>query len=289
MKIKKIGNIKVRVENNEEEILINDTYLQECINYIDKNFIKKVDISYPRYKDVDLEFLKQCPTIEEIALESEYLQDISGITHLKNLKVLSLSEETVIDGKNEIDLGKLLNLETLYLTWSKRIKGINKLLNLRELAIWKYKPKSKDLGELAPLKNLRKLILVQSNVENLNGISKLEKLRKVELNSLRKLNSLSDIKMLSEYLTNLEIESCKNVEDLIEIEHLERLESLTLANCGEISSIDFIKKLPDLKHLVFLGTNVLDGNLLPCVGINYVMFDNKKHYSHKIDFLNEIK
>lgn len=283
MKIKKVGNIKLRIENNKEEILINDTYLQECINYINDNFIKKVDISYPRYKGGNLEFLKHCPIIEEIALESECLQDISGITYLKNLKVLSLSEETVIDGKNGIDLGKLLNLETLYLTWSKKIKGINKLLNLTELAIWKYKPKSKDLGELAPLKNLRKLTLVQSHIENLNGISKLEKLRKVELNSLRKLNSLSDINMLNECLTILEIESCKNVEDLIKIGHLECLESLTLANCGEISSIDFIKKLPNLKKLVFLGTNVLNGDISPCVGINYVMFDNKKHYSHNIN------
>lgn len=287
MKIKKMGNIKLRVENNKEEILIDDTYLQECINYINDNSVKRVDVSYPRYKGVDLEFLKHCPVIEEIALESSFLQDISGVAYLKNLKVLNLSEETIIDGKNGIDLGSIASLETLYLTWSHKVKGINKLLNLKELAIWKYKPKNKNLEEFSKLRNLEKIILIQSNIVNLNGICNLEKLSEVELNNLRKLNSLSDINMLNECLTALEIESCKNVQDLMLIGSLESLQNLTLVNCGEISSIDFITKLPNLKSFVFLGTNVLNGDISPCIDINYVMFDHKKHYSHNINFFTQ--
>lgn len=287
MKIKKVGNIKLRVEDNKEEILIDDTYLQECINYINDNTIKKVDITSPRYQGIDVEFLKFCPEIEDISLNSELLQDISGITYLKSLKTLSLSESTVIDGKNAIDLGEFLQLETLYLTWSKKITGINKLLNLKKLTIRKYKPKSKDLEELTPLTNLKKLTLIQSNIVNLNGISKLERLSTVELNRLRKLNTLSDIDKLSKCLTTLDIELCKNIEDITTIESLECLETLAIVNCGDIPSIEFIKPLSNLKAIIFLETNILDGNLSPCLGINYVAFDNKKHYSHKLNFFRQ--
>ncbi|MFS3927322.1 hypothetical protein CHN50_18305 [Priestia aryabhattai] len=287
MKIKKVGNIKLRVEDNKEEILIDDTYLQECINYINDNTIKKVDITSPRYQSIDVEFLKFCPEIEDVSLNSEFLKDISGITYLKNLKTLSLSESTVIDGKNAVDLGEFLQLETLYLTWSKKITGINKLLNLKELAIWNYKPKSKDLEELTPLTNLKKLTLIQSNIVNLNGISKLERLSTVELNRLRKLNTLSDIDKLNKCLTTLDIELCKNIEDLTTIESLDCLKTLAIVNCGDIPSIEFIKPLSNLKAIIFLETNILDGNLSPCLGINYVAFDNKKHYSHKLNFFKQ--
>ncbi|WP_430487761.1 hypothetical protein [Priestia flexa] len=81
MKIRKVGNIKLRVEDNKEEILIDDTYLQECINYINDNTIKKADINSPRYQGIDVEFLKFCPEIEDVSLNSEFLKDISGITY----------------------------------------------------------------------------------------------------------------------------------------------------------------------------------------------------------------
>ena len=45
----------------------------------------------------------------------------------------------------------------------------------------------------------------------------------------------------------------------------------------------------DLDHLesfVFDGTTILDGDLTYCERLNFVFFNQKKHYSHKLKDLN---
>ena len=48
-----------------------------------------------------------------------------------------------------------------------------------------------------------------------------------------------------------------------------------------MKSLAFVKELPHLEFISFWDTNVLDGNIKYCEGINYVGFDNKRHYTHK--------
>ncbi|MFF3025431.1 hypothetical protein ACFVRR_22775 [Gottfriedia sp. NPDC057948] len=62
---------------------------------------------------------------------------------------------------------------------------------------------------------------------------------------------------------------------------INRLEELSLTNCGEIENIGFIKLMKNLKVFVFIDTNVVDGDLSPCIGLRYSGFFDKKHYTHK--------
>ncbi|MEK7019263.1 leucine-rich repeat domain-containing protein [Bacillus sp. FSL R9-9410] len=243
---KKIGNVRVREDSDGIEVLVSNKYLGECIEYINQHRITQVAIIDCYYKSEDVNFLSECPTVKERSLDSNYLKDISGLYHIKNLKALSLTDSTVLDGKNEIDLRAFSNLE-----------------------------------------QLEELVLTQCKISSLTGIGKLKSLRKLELNYLRTLNDLGDLEGLNYSLQKLEIEACKSIENLYRIGNLKALEFFILWNCGDISSIGFVKELYQLKHLAFGGTNILDGDLSPCIGIDYIHFTEKKHYSHKRkDFIN---
>ncbi|MEM5017879.1 leucine-rich repeat domain-containing protein [Metabacillus indicus] len=281
IKYKRVNNVKIWEDSNGEGIEISKKYLNECIDYIKMNRVKKIDILDFLYKGEDLDFLKECPTVEDIRVDSIFLKDISGLYYLKNLKSLALGESTTVDGKNEIDLTPFTNLRILDLTWTKKIRGISSLENLIELCLHKYSPSSRNLDELVNLKNLIVLQIRTSKVQSLQGIEKLQELQELELSYLRTLEMIKHLAPLDSSLKRLEIVHCKKVKDYEELNRLHSLEWLMLDNCGELESLEFVKRLPELKHFVFPATNVLDGNISPCLHINYCYFDSKKHYSHK--------
>ncbi|MEW4265197.1 leucine-rich repeat domain-containing protein [Priestia megaterium] len=275
----KSGNVKIHKEtkySQEETVIINDKYLDECIEYINKHRVKSLDITNEYYKKEGVNFLLQCNHIEYLSIDGGYLKDISGIYSLKNLKGLGISS-----AKIEIDLGNLSTLETLTLSWNKKFKNIHQLSNLKGLYIWSYNPKNKNLEEFKELKNLESLLLAQCRIESLQGIQHLNKLSSLEIAYLRTLKSLKGIEGLNSSLKFLKIEACKNIQGFSTIQTLSKLGMLSLPRCGEVPSINFIRRLENLEAFSFLGTNVLDGDISPCTKLKQVYFTNKKHYSHK--------
>ncbi|MDD1515666.1 leucine-rich repeat domain-containing protein [Priestia megaterium] len=275
----KSGNVKIHKEtkySEEETVYINDKYLDECIEYINKHRVKSLNITNEHYKREDINFLFQCNHIEYLSIHGEYLKDISGIYSLKNLKGVGITSTNL-----DIDLSHLNTLESLTLSWNKKFKNINQLSNLKGLYIWKYNPENKNLEEFKELKNLENLHLTQCRVESLQGIQYLNKLSSLDIAYLRSLKSLEGLENLDVSLKFLKIEACKNIEDVSVIGLLKNLEKLSLPRCGELPSINFIKNLKKLNGFSFLGTNVLDGDISPCTRLKQVYFTNKKHYSHK--------
>ncbi|MBK0010276.1 leucine-rich repeat domain-containing protein [Bacillus sp. S35] len=275
----KSGNVKIHKEtkySEEETVYINDKYLDECIEYINRHRVKSLNITNEHYKREDINFLFQCNHIEYLSIHGEYLKDISGIYSLKNLKGLGITSTNL-----DIDLSHLNTLESLTLSWNKKFKNINQLSNLKGLYIWKYNPGNKNLEEFKELKNLENLHLTQCRVESLQGIQYLNKLNSLDIAYLRSLKSLEGLENLDVSLKFLKIEACKNIEDVSVIGLLKNLEKLSLPRCGELPSINFIKNLKKLNGFSFLGTNVLDGDISPCTRLKQVYFTNKKHYSHK--------
>lgn len=275
----KSGNVKIHKEtkySQEETVIINDKHLDECIEYINKHNVKHLDITNDYYKKEDIDFLFQCNHIEYLSIHGEYLKDISGIYSLKNLKGLGITSINL-----DIDLAHLNTLESLTLSWNKKFKNINQLSNLKGLYIWSYNPKNKNLEEFKELKNLESLLLAQCRIESLQGIQHLNKLSFLEIAYLRTLKSLKGIEGLYSSLKFLKIEACKNIQDFSTIQTLSKLEILSLHRCGEVPSINFIRRLENLEAFSFLGTNVLDGDISPCTKLKQVYFTNKKHYSHK--------
>lgn len=249
-----------------------DSYLK----YIKENDIKWISLSNLYYSTENIDFLVDCSFIEKLSITSTSILDYSGLKHLKNLKSLSLEEP-----KGKVDLSNTTSLEVLSTELSKNVIGLDKLHKLRILKLWKYNPKSKNLIELNSLTSLEELYITQSNITSLEGCSNFANLLKLELNYLTKLEYIDEIEKNADTLISLRFDSCKKLKNHDYVTCLRKLELLAFDECGEIPSIRFIKRIPNLKSFIFVNTNIVDGDLSACEGLDYVGFLNKKHYSHK--------
>jgi hypothetical protein len=111
-------------------------------------------------------------------------------------------------------------------------------------------------------------------------------LEELEISYNRTLKNIDGLINCKDTLKKLELENCKNIISWELIKNLKHLEYLGLNDLGKIESLIFIKDLKRLKHLSFVGTDVIDGNLDPCLGIEFVGFNNKKSYNHTFEELN---
>lgn len=280
----KVGNVRLRVdEDGGVSVKISEDNIKESITYIQEHKINNVDISY----ELDqVYFLSECPDIEIVSLGGEDLKDVSGLYHLQNLKSLSINETRP---SLEIDFERIPSLEVLYGQIPPKAKGIRTHENLKEITLWSYKPKTKNLEQFSGLSNLKSLELIQSNITSLRGAEGLKSLEKLDLYSLTSLSDLKDIKNLSKSLRVLNIEKCKKISGFTPIAELKDLEKLSMLDCGEVASIQFVNQLPGLKMLAFGGTTVLDGDLNPCERIEHVYFTQKKQYTHRLKEYTAVK
>ncbi|WP_338754934.1 hypothetical protein [Bacillus sp. FJAT-52991] len=281
MELYKIGNVTIREREEEKCVCISQKHLAECIKYINENDIKKIEINELYYREKSISFLSECPNVQYLDVMNSFLTDISGVYHIKNLLGLSFSE--VDDNRNiELDLSKLVTLKSLYIDWNKRIKGLEQLTNLKELGLWKYRPTERDLSNLKSLMNLEKLVISDSRIDSLLGIENMNKLKEINLDNLKSLVHIGDLKVLNHSLEKLVIESCKKIADFHELHHLYHLKELTLLGCGEIPSLKFAKNLKNIIFLNFYSTFIRDGDLNPCLHVDIVNFQDKKHYTHSL-------
>ncbi|WP_249929407.1 hypothetical protein [Planococcus rifietoensis] len=271
---------KLRIRNDEDgkTVYIDNENAQESIQYIQAHQIKSVDITYD-YEEAQIDFLSECPTVEFLSLEGSSVKDISGIYYLKTLKALVINDTSRLLA---VDFSRLTSLESIIGTLPPKAVEIGSLINLKKLLIWDYKPKGKNLKEIADLKALEDIDLTNSNITSLEGIQGLTKLRNLALFRMRALTNIEAIQHLSENLTSLQIEGAKNVQDFSSIRSVQSLEYLTLNNCGMIPSIRFIRQLPHLKGIQFWDSTIVDGDVSPCIELEYIHFTNKKHYSHRL-------
>lgn len=270
----------LRIRNDEEGItvLIGKYNVQESIQYIQTNQIKRAEITYG-YEESQIDFLSECPSIESLSLQGPNVKNLSGLYHLKALKDLSIDDAIP---SLTIDFRQLTTLEEIYGTLPPKAEAISSLIHLKKMQIWGYKPKGKNLKEFTDLKALEDLELINSNITSLEGIQGLKRLSRLALFRMRALTDIEAIQHLSENLTKLQIEFAKKIEDFSPIGKIQSLESLSLNDCGTIPSIRFTKHLPRLRSLVFAESTIVDGDVSPCIGLEYVYFTEKKHYSHRL-------
>lgn len=271
---------KLRIRNDEDgtTVLIGKYNVQESIEYIQTHQIKRVEVT-GYYEESQIDFLRECPSIESLSLEGPNLKNLSGLYHLKELKILSINDTAP---SLAIDFSQLTGLEGIYGTLPPKAAGIGSLRNLKRIRIWGYKPKGKDLKEFTELKALEDLELISSNITSLEGIQGSKKLYRLGLFRMRNLADISAIQQLSGNLKDLDIGSAKKIADFSPIGKVQSLEYLALNNCGTIPSIRFITQLPLLKGVRLWDSTVEDGDVSPCLKLDYAYFTNKKHYSHKL-------
>ncbi len=256
------------------------------IDFIKTNGIKRVMLNpFQGYITNDLKPIMPIQdSVEELIVGSEKIS-YDGLGDFHMLTLLSLPD----NGKDIVDLNNFPNLITLNCNISNRLKGLGNCAKLKRLTISDYKVKSKDLSALPSLNNLEYLNLIKSDIINLYGIGRYNKLKKLEIFRATKLETIEALHELSKCLEEIQFEQCKKVNDFELLGKLPILKKIILSESGEIKSLAFVKELSKLDFISFWGTNVLDGNISYCEGINYVGFDNRKHYSHKSEqFKNNV-
>lgn len=135
----------------------------------------------------DVSPLRDCPQLTQLSLSGD-LTGAEVLAALPNLRCLSLDNTL---GKHSVDLSRL-SLHTLYLQKPGRnVHGYEQIGSLRELVIWNYQPRSRDLSGLSSLIHLERLRLIQPRISNLDGVELLPSLARLEVSNARTLTDAS--------------------------------------------------------------------------------------------------
>lgn len=267
---------EIRGTDGSISVSYDGSHAEEFCQYVLEKNYRKIIFMPGEHNAIDLEpILPLKDSITGLLLDSKI--NYSYLNQFSKLTFLSIPD----NGKDIVNLENFPNLEVLMCNFTKRLLGLGKCINLNSLTINNYFSTKQDLSELPLLPHLKDLNLFQSKIESLNGISKYHNLSELTLYGLTKLEDISDLQLLSDSLTEVDIENCKKIKDYGVLGFNKKLQSIRIANSEEINSLAFVKNIENLKNITFWGSNVLDGNISYCVGINYVSFNNKKHYSHK--------
>lgn len=256
---------------------------------LDSIYVLKPKILHMQKQRFALNFVKLKDSIEDLDLYdlNPNFTDGSKIDHTllscKKLKRIGLSN---FDKTESEILMKMTWLEELEISNYKDRKldliAINEMKNLRKLSMQQIPIVS--LTHLSNLTNLEKLKLIKLGINDLNGIEYLRKLENLTINYCSKLKDISGISACTQ-LKKLEFNMCKKIEKYEKLSDLKNLKGLVINSCGEVSSLKFIKDMSGLKFLSFVDTNIIDGDLTPCLRLEYVGTQDRKHYNVKAKYL----
>lgn len=247
--------------------------------YIEQEKIQALYL-YTDWQGSDYSFLRNLTGIVKLHIlsgrESLNINAIEAMTSLETLNLKCITKE-------KIDFTKLTNLKECVISWWPGAISIFQVITLESLYLDEFK--SDDYSELANLTKLKRLVIGNSNIKDINFLKFLPKLERLELANCRKLNDFTPIKSLSR-LKWLSIDGIQSMSNVNYLDGLENLEYLDISNCKDIESLGMVGGLKNLKAMFFTGnTNIVDGDLIPLTKLPklaMLAFRSQKHYSHKL-------
>lgn len=226
-----------------------------------------------------LEFLEDFPPVSSLQIMLRYPVDpVPLVAQAAHLKFFLAN-----DGINGIrDFGPFTRLAGLGQPWHEGMGFPACMDRLERMAWTRFRPGSEGIGQLPEAPCLRRLDLLSTSIGSLKGVERYAILSELGLDGATQLSDLSALRAL-ESVSRLSLENCRRIEGVADsIRHLP-LEALRLIRCAAIPSLDFIEALRELQSLVFLDTDVLDGDMGCLLGhpaLAHVAFTKKKHFSH---------
>lgn len=233
-------------------------------------------------QDEHLDFSQFRDSLEEIELynlnphneKNSQLSD--SILKCDKLKSLSISNFDNADCKIMREITWLQDLELancndkkIDFDWINELRVLKKL-KLQRVLIHKF--------EFNRLSFLKDLIITQLNLSTLDGVQNLNELEYMNINYCSKLTDISALTNCIK-LRKLEFENTEKISNFEQLRVLQGLQGLILSNCGNIQSLKFINSMDSLKFLSFVDTNIVDGDLTPCLRLKYVGTMDKRHYN----------
>jgi hypothetical protein len=275
-KFEKVGN---RILN----LLVESNRMEETISYVNKKSISGISLNC-RYGYFlrDTDFLKDISSVvEKINIVDDTI-DLSGLIFCANLKELFVGG----NNKSPIDFACFKKLEYCNVFWHKGLVNLSECLSLKELYIRKYRVFGKLNSGFPCPKNIEVLGLTQANIDNVDFIKDLKYVRRIELNYIRSKFCINGLAFARNSIQELVIDHCKNFDSYEVIGGLHELRYLSIFSSKDIITLSFLKLLKRLEHFSFVDTCVIDGDLSNAIGIKYVGFLDKKHYSHTFKEIN---
>ena len=274
------SNYRITEWQGKKTVWVDSDRIEECMNFCYSEGIDEICLSRLYGYNLDnIDFLRDYPDIKGLAIQDGSNVDIDGIRSLRKLRAVSIS-----DNKQSLDYSIFPELEEIRGDWHPKMKITEKCRKLKHLYLWKFNPKSKDLTGLPCLESLEYLGIVQSPIVSTEGVGKYDKLRELELSYLSKLTTLCDMEQLK--LELLDILTCRKLQNHEYAKVIKTLTILRMNDCGEIPSIAFIKDLPNLRDFRFVRTDVIDGDISPCLKLESAGFTSKRHFSHTQEQMN---
>lgn len=255
--------------------------------YVD--YIKRYDVEQAYVLQPDLSFLKECPSLKYLKIYAPFsAQDSFDLTPLyempevKHLNCGNYYGNLYGDQYMkfaEIDFSRINGLQDLNFSMNKGAKNHNKVESLKSMSVGGYK--AEDLSDLFCSKQLDTLEFRQGSFKSLDGIETSEKMQCIYAYYNRGLKDISALRKVKKSLKAVMFQNCPNIENFSVLEELDNLEMLVLWGNNELPSLSFLKKMKNLKTFVF-GCNVLDGDLTPCLDLQFAKcIKNRKHHNLK--------
>jgi protein phosphatase 1 regulatory subunit 7 len=263
---------------------IDSDHMESCIDHFVRNKLHGIVVSpLDGFKLSDLAFLTRLQPVEHLVVLHADMIDVSAINGLPLLRNLQMTGKP----KQRINMVSLPALRELNVQWWPAIGLDGPLPQLRVLNLRGYRSKVEGVSGLPSLPDLQDLELVQSPILSLAGIDRFPGLKRLACHYLPKLRHIAPVgaAFRDKGLTNVEFGHCPQIADHDDVRAIRSMKVLWFNHCGKIPSLRFLDALPELEDFRFVGTEVLDGDLNPCLRLRSVGFLDKKTYSHRnLDF-----
>ncbi len=224
------------------------------------------------YREGHLRFLLDHPKITGLHLYDHPGIDLGAVVARRDFKMLRIA-----DHEGPIDLSEHHHLLELQLPWHRDTKLPSAEGSaLRCLSVTSPKPPSADFTWIPPYPHLQDVSAVRGNLTSLRGLERIKALRTVGLAYLPKLSSIAAVSGLS--LERLEVHNCPNVTDWHAVAGMKTLKILFADKARSIRSLAFLRDLPALERFVARGTDIEDGDLTPCLGLQDLVLTSNKNF-----------
>jgi hypothetical protein len=223
------------------------------------------------WKDNDVSFLKTLPFLKGVEVYADDIRDLSSMQDLKlleyigldcnlsfdldlnsfvNLKTLQVKWNKYI--KNMFNLSSIEYLNIIKYPYED-LFALHNYTNLKKLQLTSSKLKS--LKGIDKLINLRSVDLFKCNqLETLESVDRLEILEELDVQNCKKLNNLNQLSNLIS-LKTLFIEDCGEIQSLKPLQNSINLIKVWIGGNTTLidGDIEVVIKLPKLKELSFVN------------------------------------
>lgn len=267
-------------QNNAIKLYLHKDSIERYLAYILQHHIEQADVVCENLELLQhfpmLKFLRITPSAKAESFDFSPLYSMPCVRSLncRNQFGLRMQHTSTIDYSN------IQGLESLFVGVNKGTVNYNCIEGLKSLSVGGYIGKNHDLSDLFVSTELDTLNLLECKTRSLDGIGISPKLQCLYISYNRSLESIKALKDVRSTLRSLRITNCPKIQDFSVLYDLENLELLELSGSNSLPSLDFIKKMKNLKTFIF-SMNVLDGDIAPCLELSYVYSErNRKHYNY---------